>query len=119
AERAGDAWRRRRKRLREDHNLSVDRRPVAAGGAYRRRPYRLRREGPRPAAPERDAPYPRSADRDDPAGPDGLAEPAVQHLYPGRRAGLLPSEPARPLAPAAGPPIARRGAHSLAGPAHA
>ena len=32
-------------------------------------------------------------DRDDPAGSDGVAEPAVQHLSPGRRAGLLPSRP--------------------------
>ena len=35
--------------------------------------------------PARDAPHPRRPDRDDPAGPDGLAEPAVQHLSPGRR----------------------------------
>ena len=53
----------------------------------------------------RDAPHPRRADRDDPAGSDGLAEPAVQHLPAGRRAGLLPSGHARPL-------VARSGCRS-------
>ena len=38
----------------------------------------------------------------DPAGSDGLAEPAVQHLSPGRRARLLPSVDARPRACAHG-----------------
>ena len=46
-------------------------------------------------AAARDAAHPRRADRDDPAGPDGVAEPAVQHLPPGRRAGLLPPGDAR------------------------
>ena len=31
------------------------------------------------------------ADRDDPAGPDGVAQPAADDRRPGRRAGLLPS----------------------------
>ena len=69
--------------------------------------------------PARDAPCPRRPDRDDPAGPDGLAEPAVQHLSPGRRAGLLPPRDARPLAARAGARAAERGAHPLAGDADA
>ena len=35
---------------------------------------------------DRDAAHPRQADRDDPAGPDGLAEPAVHDRRPGGRA---------------------------------
>ena len=46
-------------------------------------------------------------DRHDPAGPDGLAEPAVQHLPPGRGAGLLPPRHARPAAARAGAGAAR------------
>ena len=70
--------------------------------------------GPDAEEPARDAPHPRRADRDDPAGPDGVAEPAVQHLPPGRRARLLPSAHARPLAARARAGPAARGAHPLA-----
>ena len=38
-----------------------------------------------------------SLDRDDTTGPDGIAEPAVQHLPSGRRTGLLPPGHAWPL----------------------
>ena len=59
---------------------------AAAGGAHRQRPDAVRGRGPRRKIRRRDAPGPRQADRDDPAGPDGVAEPAVHDRRPGRRA---------------------------------
>ena len=68
---------------------------LPARGPHRRRLDQLHGPGADDDAAARDAARPRRPDRDDPAGPDGLAEPAVQHLPPGYGAGLLPPCDAR------------------------
>ena len=82
-------------RLRQDDDLPVDRQSAAGRGPHRRRLDQLHGPGADDDAAARDAAHPRRPDRDDPAGPDGLAEPAVQHLPPGHGAGLLPPCDAR------------------------
>src|SRR5215467_6575471 len=57
----------------------------------------------------------RPADRHDPAGSDGVAEPALQHLHPSRRTGLLPSGDSRSSAAAEGAGAAVVGAHPVSG----
>src|SRR5438128_477366 len=61
----------------------------------------------------------RAPDRRDPAGSDGVAEPALHDLPAGRRAGLLPSADARPDAARARPASPDGGAHPVARVAHA